>query len=65
MSQLKACYSLIGKYSGTSTFSFGILIIMIHRFILYMQEKWGNKKKGYISRYYIQLMTARQIIYTY
>ena len=33
-SQLKACYSFIGNYSGISKFSFGILFIMIHRLTL-------------------------------
>ena len=32
-------------YSGVCKFSFGILIIMIHRFILYLQGKCGNKKR--------------------
>ena len=45
MSQLKTSYSLIRKYSGLCKYSFGILIIIIHRFILYMQGKWGNKKR--------------------
>ena len=27
-------------------FSFGILIIIIHRFTPYMQGKWGNQKRA-------------------
>ena len=45
----------IGNYSGIRKFLFGILIIMIHRFMLYMQWKWGNQKN--------QLIIARHIIH--
>ena len=41
----KTSYSVIGNYSGIRKFSFGILIIMTHRFILYMQGKRRNKKR--------------------
>ena len=46
MSQVKILFLFIGNYSDIRKFSFGILIIMIHRF-----------------EYYIQLITARQIMY--
>ena len=45
MSQLKQVILLsmfIGNYSGIGKFSFGIIIIIIHRFTLYMQGKLGN-----------------------
>ena len=48
---------------------FGIMIIMIYRYIPYMQGKWGNKKRGITLQHIfwllniIQLTTARQIIY--
>jgi len=48
MSQLKHFIMLnmfIGNYSGTASFVLVlILIIMIHRFTLYMQGKWENQK---------------------
>ena len=34
------------KHVYWNLFSFGMIIIMIHRFTLYMQGKWGNQKRA-------------------
>ena len=46
MSQLERSYSVIGNNSGIRKITFCILIIIIHTFLLYMQGKWGYKKKA-------------------
>jgi len=46
MLQLHTSYWFIGNYSGFRKFSFGMLIIIINRFILHMQGNWGNKKRA-------------------
>ena len=62
---------IIRNYSGISMFSFGKLIILIHRFALYNIHKNGENHKRTITlqrirlafKYYVQAMIASHIIH--
>ena len=66
---VKHVYWKLFRQPCIRNFWFGILIIMIHRFTLHMQEKWENQKWAITLathilafKYYVHLIIARHII---